>query len=112
MDITNTLISAGTSRRAEAAGSTLASVDQGGAAAIKGSPELREAFDDFVGQTLFGSMLAEMRKGLDGPAYMGGGRTEEVFQGQLDQLLVERMADASAKTISGPMYDLFMMGRG
>lgn len=77
----------------------------------KGSPELREAFNDFVGQTLFGSMLAEMRKGLEGPAYFGGGRAEKVFQGQLDQHLVERISDASAATIADPMYDLFMTSR-
>ena len=80
--------------------------------AVKGSPELRQAFDDFVGQTFFGTLMAEMRKGLDGPAYFGGGRTEEVFQGQLDQVLVERIAQASSAKITEPMYNLFMMGRG
>lgn len=77
----------------------------------KGSPELRKAFDDFVGQTLYGSMLAEMRKGLEGPAYFGGGRAEKVFQGQLDQHLVERISEASAASISEPMFDLFMTSR-
>src|SRR6056297_2762513 len=60
-----------------------------------GSPELKEAFTEFVGQTLFGSMLASMRKTVGKPAYMHGGRTEEVFQQQLDQLIVEDMTKAS-----------------
>ena len=58
--------------------------------------ELQEAFTDFVGQTLFGSMLASMRKSVGKPAYMHGGRTEEVFQKQMDQLIVEDLSEASA----------------
>ena len=73
--------------------------------------ELREAFTDFVGQTLFGSMLASMRKTVGKPAYMHGGRTEEVFQQQLDQVIVEDMTEASADSIAGPMFDLFTMQR-
>ncbi len=72
---------------------------------------LREAFQDFVGQTLFGSMLASMRKTLDKPAYMHGGRAEEVFQQQLDQHIVEDMTQASAASISDPMFDLFNLQR-
>ncbi len=71
----------------------------------------REAFTDFVGQTLFGSMLSSMRKTLGKPAYMHGGRTEEIFQQQLDQVIVEELTDASADTIADPMYELFNMHR-
>lgn len=77
----------------------------------EGSEELQEAFQDFVGQTLFGSMLASMRKTLDKPAYMHGGRAEEIFQQQLDQRIVEDMTKASADSIAGPMYDLFNLQR-
>lgn len=73
--------------------------------------ETKEAFTDFVGQTLFGSMLASMRKSVGKPAYMHGGRTEEVFQKQLDQKIVEKLTDASAKEIADPMYELFNMQR-
>ena len=75
------------------------------------SPELREAFTDFVGQTLFGSMLASMRKTVGKPAYMHGGQTEEVFQQQMDQYIVEDLTESSADTIAGPMFDLFNMQR-
>jgi peptidoglycan hydrolase FlgJ len=71
----------------------------------------REAFDDFVGQTFYGQMLSAMRKTLDKPAYMFGGRTEEVFQSQLDQVLAEKLSDATADTFTGPMYDLFKLQR-
>lgn len=72
---------------------------------------LRETFQDFVGQTLFGSMLASMRKTVGKPAYLHGGRGEEVFQQQLDQHLVEDLTDASAASISEPMYELFNLQR-
>ena len=71
--------------------------------------ETQEAFTQFVGQTLFGSMLASMRKSVGRPAYMHGGRTEEVFQKQMDQLIVEDLTKASADTIADPMYELFNM---
>lgn len=72
---------------------------------------LREAFDDFVGQTFFGQLLQAMRKTTGKPAYFHGGRGEEVFQSQLDQVIVERLSDASAEQFSDPMFDLFMLPR-
>ena len=75
------------------------------------NPELRKVFDSFVGETFFGQMISSMRKTVDKPAYMHGGRAEEVFQGQLDQLLSQRMAEASASQFSGPMIDLMMLPR-
>jgi len=74
-------------------------------------PEIQERFKDFVGQTLFGSMLSSMRKSVGKPAYMHGGRTEEVFQQQLDQKIVEQLTEASADTISDPMFELFNLQR-
>lgn len=73
--------------------------------------ELREAFGDFVGQTLFGQMLQSMRKTVGKPAYFHGGRAEEIFTGQLDQLLAEKISDVCAEKFTGPMYELFMMPR-
>ncbi|PQO35390.1 rod-binding protein [Blastopirellula marina] len=70
--------------------------------------EVREKFDQFVGESLFGQMLKSMRKTLDKPAYFHGGRGEEVFQSQLDQLLVQKLSEASAQELSGPMFEQFM----
>jgi len=72
---------------------------------------LRENFEDFVGQTLFGQMLKSMRKTQHKSAYFHGGRGEEVFQQQLDQVLTEKLSHASADKLAGPMYELFMMNR-
>ena len=73
--------------------------------------ELREAFDSFVGQTFFGQMLKAMRNTLGKPAYFHGGRGEEIFQQQLDQVLGEKLAEASAEQFSEPMYELFRLAR-
>ena len=78
---------------------------------VDGDKEFRETFDKFVGQTLFGSLLKELRKSEQGAAYINGGQAERVFKGQLDQVLVERMSEASAETLTGPMYDLMMANR-
>jgi len=78
----------------------------------KDSPELREAFDDFVGQSFFSQLLSQMRKTVGKPAYFHGGMGEELFQGRLDEVLVEHLSEATGDTFSKPMYDLFMMRRG
>jgi Rod binding domain-containing protein len=73
--------------------------------------ELREAFDSFVGETFYGQMLKSMRKAQGKPAYFHGGRAEEVFQGQLDQILAEKLTDSSAHNFSDSMFALFQLQR-
>ena len=80
-------------------------------ATLKNDSELREAFDTFVGQTFYGQLLKAMRSTVNKPAYFHGGRAEEVFQSQLDQLLIEEVSHASAERVSDPMFDLFMLSR-
>ena len=75
------------------------------------NPELQKAFQAFVGQTLFGQMLGAMRKTLGKPAYFHGGRAEEIFQQQLDQVLAEKLSDASGKRLAEPMFELFSLER-
>lgn len=75
------------------------------------SPELHKAFTDFVGQTFFGELLKQMRATVGKPAYLHGGMGEDIFQSQLDQVLVERITESSAATFSDPMYQLLMAPR-
>src|SRR5947199_8382003 len=70
------------------------------------TPELKQAFTDFVGQTFFGEMMKQMRSTLDKPAFFHGGMREHIFQRQLDQVLVERLSDSSSSAISDPLYHL------
>ena len=52
-----------------------------------------------------------MRATVDKPTLFHGGMGEDIFQSQLDQVLVERMTDASASSFSGPMFDLLVARR-
>lgn len=73
--------------------------------------KLRETFDKFVGESLFGQTLKTMRKSVGKARYFNGGRAEEIFQQQLDQVLAEKMSRASADRLTGPMYELFTLTR-
>ncbi len=77
----------------------------------EGSPELREAFQSFVGETLFGQMLKAARKTQNKPAYFHGGRAEEMFQQQLDQVLAEKFAKTDGASYSNAMFELFNLKR-
>jgi peptidoglycan hydrolase FlgJ len=84
-----------------------AAVRRGG----RDTPELKKAFTDFAGQTFFGEMMKQMRATSHKPAFFHGGMGEDIFQSQLDQIMVERISETSAKSFSDPMYDLLMAPR-
>lgn len=73
-------------------------------AAMHDDEEYRKVFHQFVGETLYGQMLKSMRETQEKPAYFHGGRAEELFQGQLDQMLVEKMTQATSMTLSDVMF--------
>ncbi len=79
--------------------------------ATGGSDKLKEAFQDFVGQTFFAEMIKACRSSQQPSAYFHGGRAEEIFQGQLDQVLAEELSESSASKIADPMFDLLMLKR-
>ncbi len=78
---------------------------------VRAPDALREAFHDFVGQTFFAEMIKAFRSSQQPSEYFHGGRAEEIFQGQLDQVLSEELSNASADKIADPMYELFMLNR-
>ncbi len=71
---------------------------------IEGAEEVRDTFRKFVGEAFFGQMLKSMRSTQGKPAYFHGGKGEEVFQSQLDQVMSEEMTEASADTLADPMF--------
>ena len=79
--------------------------------AATGEDELRGTFDKFVGEVFYGQMLKSMRQTVGKPAYFHGGKAEEMFTQQLDQVLSTQMTEASAHTLTGPMYRLFTQNR-
>jgi Rod binding domain-containing protein len=72
----------------------------------KDQEEFRKVFHQFTGEMIFGQMVKSMRKTLDENPYFHGGRAEEIFQQQLDQVLVEKMTEATSETLSQPMFEL------
>lgn len=79
--------------------------------ADKDPEELQQTFQDFVGQTFFGQMIASMRSTQEDVPYFNGGRAEKIFQGQLDQVLAEELSDSSAAQFADPMFKLFQLHR-
>jgi len=73
--------------------------------------QLKETFQQFVGEAFFGQLLGAMRKLTDKPAYFHGGRAEEIFQRQLDQVMAQQLSQSSSERLVEPMYDLFTLGR-
>ncbi len=73
--------------------------------------ELRKTFDQFVGETFYGQMMASMRKTVGKAAYFHGGRAEEVFQGQMDQILTEKLSQSSGGSFGNAMFELFNLSR-
>ena len=92
--------------------STIQAARNGSSGETDGETELREAFQDFVGETLFSQMLKAARKTQNKPAYFHGGRAEEMFQQQLDQVLAEKIANSNGAQYSDAMYELFTLKRG
>jgi Rod binding domain-containing protein len=72
---------------------------------------LHEAFNDFVGETFYGQMLQSLRKSVGKSPRFNGGRGEEVFTRQLDQVLAQKLAKTSGDKLSGSMYRLFTARR-
>jgi hypothetical protein len=69
-----------------------------------GKDELRDTFNRFVGEAFYGQMMKAMRSTVGKPAYFHGGHAEEVFQGQLDQAMVEHLTEAGSEKISKPLF--------
>ncbi len=72
--------------------------------------EFRKVFHQFVGQTMFGQMLKSMRETQQKPAYFHGGRAEEIFQEQLDNVLVDKMTASTPHSFSDTMFKLMKAG--
>ena len=71
--------------------------------------EMRKSFNEFLGETFYGQMLSSLRKTIGKPAYFDGGRAEEIFRGQLDQVIAQDLAGSLPQSFAGPMFDLFAL---
>jgi peptidoglycan hydrolase FlgJ len=75
-------------------------------------PAVREAFTASMGQTFYGQMMKAMRQTVGKSKYFHGGRGEQIFQQQLDQIVVEKMSRTCAAPMVDPMYEQFLLNRG
>jgi Rod binding domain-containing protein len=66
--------------------------------------------NELVGQTFYGTLLKTMRSSSLKASYGHGGRGEEVFQGQLDMLLAQRMGQAKQFKLNDAIYRSLMKG--
>lgn len=75
--------------------------------AQKSSPELKEAFQDFVGGTFYKQMFKSLRSGQNKPAYFHGGQAEDMFQSHLDQQISEDLAKNQGSAFSDTLFSAF-----
>ena len=68
-------------------------------------PELRQAVDQLVGNVFYGAMLRSLRASTVKGEYGHGGRGEEVFQAQLDQIIAERAGQAQRYSLNHAIYE-------
>jgi len=73
--------------------------------------EIKNQFQSIFGELLFGEMLKSMRKTVGKAAYFNGGRAEEIFTQQLEQVLAQHMSHTAAEPLVEPMYELFTLQR-
>lgn len=67
--------------------------------------EVRAAFQKAMGDTFYRQLLKTMRDSTSKAAYMHGGQAEDIFQAQLDEILIERMSEANGGDFSDRMFE-------
>jgi hypothetical protein len=79
-------------------------------AASKGAVDvekLRTQVGEFVGNAFYGTLLKEMHEGGFKSKYFDGGRGEDVFQGQLNQEYVRKIARAGKDPVATQLFESF-----
>lgn len=67
-------------------------------------PELRSLTQKVVGRVFYGTLLARMRASTLKGNYMHGGRGEDVFGAQLDEVRAERMGQQERRGLADALY--------
>ena len=74
--------------------------------------ELAGTFQKAVAGMFFGQMMKALRSTVGEPAYIHGGQAEEMFQAQMDQHVVEDLAENSGGSFIGDLYRQFRIQQG
>lgn len=72
----------------------------------------QEAVQQFVGEAFFGMLMKQMRNSVWKSDLLGGSSAQSQFEGQLDQFLVQNLAESSSDRISKPFYEQMQRNRG
>jgi hypothetical protein len=73
--------------------------------ASPGNTNLKKAFQDAIGTTFFRLMMKSLRQSTGKPAYLHGGQTEEIFQQQMDEILIAKLGETSGKSFSDGLFE-------
>ncbi|GJM24654.1 MAG: hypothetical protein DHS20C16_10690 [Phycisphaerae bacterium] len=68
---------------------------------------LKQASDEIVGSVFYGTMLRQLRSSTMKGKYGHGGRGEEVFQAQMDQILAKEMGRSKNGNLSEAIVDRY-----
>ncbi|WP_339734116.1 rod-binding protein [uncultured Gimesia sp.] len=71
------------------------------------SPEMKEAFQDFVAGTFYKQMFKSFRSAQNKPAYFHGGQAEEMFQAEMDQQISADLAKGQGGAFSDTLFSAF-----
>lgn len=99
--------STGTLQAISGQGSTLQTANLLKAGTEPPQSETFQTFQKFVAETFYGQMLKSLHAMHDKPAYFHGGQAEELFQGQLDQVIAGQMAEQHGAVLAEPLFDAF-----
>lgn len=67
--------------------------------------ELKRLYQQSIGGTFFRQMMKALRSSTGQAAYFNGGQAEKIFQGQLDELMIEKLSEASGGIFSDAMFE-------
>jgi hypothetical protein len=67
--------------------------------------ELKQLYQQSIGGTFFRQMMKALRATTGKAAYFNGGQAEKIFQGQLDELMIEKLSEASGGVFSDALFE-------
>lgn len=73
---------------------------------------LQKTFQEAIAGLFFGELMKSLRSTVGEPAYLHGGQAERMFQAQMDQYLVEDLAEQSGAGLVGDLYRQFRVQLG
>lgn len=74
--------------------------------------KVRQKFQEFVAGTFYQTLLKSLRSTVHKPAYFHGGQAEEIFQGQMDQVISENLSRDQGAVFADSLFDVYARQHG